>query len=75
MIMRGTPLPAIYVKNGSGIIIILNGSKDAFRMRQRGIHTDGSKVKPFTFISWKEMMDKPKHTVIGPFTYTHKPKL
>ena len=75
MILRGRPLPAIYVKNTSGIIIMLNGTKDAFRMRQRGVHSDGSKVIPFTFISWKEMVNTPKHKVIGPFTYTHKPKL
>jgi hypothetical protein len=66
-------LPSVYVKNDSGTVIVLNGTREAFKMRQRGIHSDGSKVKSFHFISWKEMEKKQK--VIGPFMYSHKPKL
>ena len=68
-------LPSVYVKNGYGNVIILNGTRHTFKMRQRGIHSNGNKVKQFNFISWKEMMEKPKQNVIGPFTYSHIPKL
>ena len=69
------PLPAIYVKNNKGKIIILNGIRESFKMRQRGVYRDGNKVKSFNFVSWKEMMEKPSHLVIGPFNWSHRPKL
>lgn len=69
------PLPTIYVKNNKGKVIILNGTRETFKMRQRGVYKDGTKVKPFNFISWKEMMDKPKNNVVGPFMWAHRPKL
>ena len=48
-----------YVTNERNIIV-LNGTQDSFRCRQRNRFQDGTKIKPFKFVSYRSMMKEAK---------------
>jgi len=50
----------MYVVTENKNIIILNGSQESFRCRQRNRLQDGSKVSPFKFVSYRTMMKEAK---------------
>ena len=51
---------ARYVWNVNNNIVALYGTRDSFRCRQRNIDSEGLKVGPFKFISYKEMLRERK---------------
>ncbi len=50
----------LYVKNINNNIVALYGSRDSFRCRQRNKNSDGTKVEPFKFVSYKSMLKENK---------------
>ena len=59
-------------------IIILTGKRDSFRCRQRSKLSDGTKVSPLKFVSFKEMEKDVKrgHSFShGPYTFYSMSKL
>lgn len=59
-------------------IIILNGTRDSFRCRQRAITMNKEKIPPLRFVSFKEtqhMIKKNLSKVIGPVQFQTVSKL
>lgn len=59
-------------------IIILRGHRDSFRCRQRNKFSDGTRVNPLKFVSFKEMEKDVKrgHSLShGPYTFYSVSKL
>jgi hypothetical protein len=50
----------MYVVTDKNNIVILNGTQESFRCRQRCINSDGSKVPSFKFVSYRSMMKEAK---------------
>ena len=50
----------MYVVTENKNIIILNGSQESFRCRQRNRLQDGSKISSFKFVSYRTMMKEAK---------------
>ncbi len=50
----------LYVKNINNNIVGLNGTRESFRCRQRNRNSDGKKVEPFKFVSYKGMLKEKK---------------
>ena len=50
----------MYVVTDKKNIIILNGTQESFRCRQRNRSKDGSKVTSFKFVSYRTMMKEAK---------------
>ncbi len=48
-------MPA-YVKNINNNIVVLYGDRESFRCRQRNRYSDGTKVEPLKFVSYKCML-------------------
>ena len=46
----------MYVVTKGGNIVILNGTQDSFRCRQRNRLQDGTRVEPFKFVSYRSML-------------------
>ena len=46
----------VYVRNTNGGIVILRGNRYSFRCRQRNRYSDGTKVEPLNFVSYKGML-------------------
>ena len=64
--------------NNSKKIVILNGTRDSFRCRQRAITMNKDKVLPLRFVSFKEtqfMSKKNISKVIGPVQFQTISKL
>jgi len=47
---------SLYVKNINNNIVVLYGNRESFRCRQRNRNSDGTKVDPLKFISYKGML-------------------
>ncbi len=47
---------SLYVRNKNNNIVELMGDRQSFRCRQRNRNSDGTKVEPFKFISYKSML-------------------
>ena len=68
----------LYARNKNGNIVILNGHRESFRCRQRGVMSNGTKVLPLKFISYRQSIkdvtlhNKAKY---GPFEYNTISKL
>ena len=45
-----------YVKNINNNIVVLYGDRESFRCRQRNRYSDGTKVEPLKFVSYKGML-------------------
>jgi hypothetical protein len=59
-------------------IIILNGSRESFRCRQRSKKSDGSKIESLGFISYKAMINETKRgnkKIIGPLTFYSRARM
>ena len=59
-------------------IIILNGTRDSFRCRQRNKLQDGTKIESLGFISYKAMINETKKgnkKVIGPLTFDSRARM
>jgi len=69
----------MYARSNNGKkIIILNGTRDSFRCRQRAITMNKEKVPPLRFVSFKEtqfMSKKNISKVIGPVQFQTVSKL
>lgn len=68
----------MYVLTDKKNIIILNGTRDSFRCRQRNKYMNGKNVNPLKFVSYKTMLresNKNKKKVYGKFTYDTISKL
>jgi hypothetical protein len=69
----------VYAKStNSKKIIILNGDRHSLRCRQRSKLSNGLKVKPMRFVSYKDMdkiKKKNKDKVVGPFNFYSISKL
>ena len=50
----------MYVITENKNIVILNGTQNSFRCRQRNKLQDGSKVDSFKFVSFRSMLKKSK---------------
>jgi hypothetical protein len=50
----------MYVVTDKNNVVILNGSQESFRCRQRNRLQDGTKIKPFRFVSYRTMMKTAK---------------
>ena len=72
-------LLTMYARSNNGKkIIILNGTRDSFRCRQRAITMNQEKVAPLRLVSFKEtqyMTKKNLSKVIGPFQFQTVSKL
>jgi len=68
-----TDLITSYARSENGkLVIILNGTRQSFRCRQRSIMKDNTKSKPIKFVSFKEtqrMIQKNNSKVIGPVDF------
>ncbi len=68
----------VYVKTSENNILILNGTRDSFRCRQRNKLSNGDKVKPMKFVSYKTMVKEQKKynkKIYGPMYYESVSKL
>ncbi len=68
----------MYVVTDKKNIVILNGTQESFRCRQRNRLQNGSKVPSFKFVSYRSMMKeakKNKQRVYKGFTYDTIAKL
>jgi hypothetical protein len=68
----------MYTVTPKNNIIILNGTRESFRCRQRGVLLNGEKVKPFKFVSYRTMhreSRKNKKKVYRGFEYNTISKL
>ena len=50
----------MYVVTDNNNIVILNGDRESFRLRQRNINSDGSKIPSFKFVSYRSMQRESK---------------
>jgi len=50
----------MYVVTENKNIVILNGTRESFRLRQRNINSDGSKTPAFKFVSYRLMQRESK---------------
>lgn len=64
----------VYAKTNKNKYVILKGSRESFRMRQRCRMSDGSKVDPLKFVSYKIMM-KDSHKIVGECEFNTRSKL
>jgi len=64
----------VYAKTDTKKYIILTGSRDSFRMRQRCILSDKSKVVPLNFVSYKTMIKEPQK-ILGKCEFNTRSKL
>jgi hypothetical protein len=64
----------LYVKTDNNKYIILNGSRESFRMRQRCRLSDSSRVNPLKFVSYRTMM-KQSHKLVGECEFNTRSKL
>jgi hypothetical protein len=64
----------VYAKTDNNKYVILNGSRESFRMRQRCRMSDGSKVDPLKFVSYQTMM-KESRKLVGECEYNTRSKL
>ena len=65
-----------YVRNSNNKILIIQGGRESYRMRQRSVKLNGKKTDPLKFISYKEAMKTSnKKPLYGPFTLYTKSKL
>ena len=66
----------IITRNANNNLVIINGDRTSFRMRQRAKTSDGLIVKPLRFVSYKEAEKISKNKVIyGPVTFYSISKL
>ena len=69
----------VYVRsNGGNNIILLNGTRESFRCRQRNKLHDGTPIPSLRFVSYKEMLKeikKKNKTLIGPLQFNTMSKL
>ena len=61
----------IYTRNCNDNVIILHGDRQSLRCRQRSKQSNGLKVKPMRFVSYKEAQKKitQNKTIYGPFDF------
>ena len=65
-----------YIRNKNNKIVIINGTRESFRLRQRSLMIDGSKVPSLRFISYKEAIKMSnKKELYGPFILNTKAKI
>ena len=64
----------LYAKTDSNKYIILKGSRESFRMRQRCRLSDSSRVNPLKFVSYQTMM-KQSHKLVGECEFNTRSKL
>lgn len=69
----------VYVRSENNKnIIILNGDRESFRIRQRNKNMDGERYKSLKFISYKEMKKdilKRNKKLVGPINFEARAKL
>ena len=68
----------VYVRsNDNNNMILLNGTRESFRCRQRNKLQDGTRVSSLRFISYKEMLKGKKRgkVLFGPLTFNTMAKL
>jgi len=66
----------VICRNSNNNIVFINGDRKSFRLRQRSRNSDGYKVKPLRFVSYKEAQKIHKKKVIyGPVTFYSVSKL
>ena len=60
----------IYARNSNGNIIILHGDRYSLRCRQRSKQSNGLKVRPLRFVSYKEAQKiSQKKNIYGPYNF------
>ena len=64
----------LYAKTNANKYIILKGSRESFRMRQRCRLSDNSKVKPLKFVSYQTVM-KDSCKLVGEYDFNTRSKL
>lgn len=69
----------VYVRSENNKnIIILNGDRESFRIRQRNKNIEGERYKSLKFISYKEMkkdIRKKNKNLVGPIGFETRSKL
>ena len=66
----------VVARNENNNLVLLNGEINSLRMRQRAKTSDGLKVPPLRFVSYKEAEKLRKNKVIyGPVTFYSVSKL
>ena len=67
----------IYARNCNDNVIILRGDRQSLRCRQRSKQSNGLKVRPMRFVSYKEAQKKiaQNKTIYGPFDFYTVSKL
>ena len=68
----------VYVRsNDNNNMVLLNGTRQSFRCRQRNKLQDGTRVSSLRFISYKEMLKGKKRgkVLVGPLTFNTMAKL
>ena len=67
----------IYARNCNDNVIILRGDRQSLRCRQRSKQSNGLKVRPMGFVSYKEAQKKiaQNKTIYGPFDFYTVSKL
>ena len=67
----------IYSRNCNDNVIILRGDRQSLRCRQRSKQSNGLKVRPMRFVSYKEAQKKiaQNKTIYGPFDFYTVSKL
>lgn len=66
----------VVARNENNNIVLLDGGRESFRMRQRAKTSDGLKVPPLRFVSYKEAEKIRKNKIVyGPVEFYSVSKL